>query len=143
MGTTLSVMVLIKNRALIAHVGDSRIYRLRRDLLEQLTEDHTFAQVFLQKGYITPETASKHSIRHVMTQAVGHGIEDMFLKMQMVEKGDIFLLCSDGLHDMLSDLEIKNVLSKSYALKDKCNRLIAKALEMGGKDNVTVIVIQV
>jgi protein phosphatase len=123
MGTTLSVMVLIKNRALIAHVGDSRIYRLRRDLLEQLTEDHTFAQVFLQKGYITPETASKHSIRHVMTQAVGHGIEDMFLKMQMVEKGDIFLLCSDGLHDMLSDLEIKNVLSKSYALKDKCNRL--------------------
>jgi len=143
MGTTLSVMVLIKNRALIAHVGDSRIYRLRRDLLEQLTEDHTFAQVFLQKVYITPETASKHSIRHVMTQAVGHGIEDMFLKMQMVEKGDIFLLCSDGLHDLISDVEIKDVLSNDYPLKDKCSRLVANALEMGGKDNVTVIVIQV
>jgi protein phosphatase len=54
MGTTLSVMVLIKNRVLIAHVGDSRIYRLRRNVLEKLTEDHTFAQIFLQKGYITP-----------------------------------------------------------------------------------------
>jgi serine/threonine protein phosphatase PrpC len=143
MGTTLSVLVLLKNKALIAHVGDSRIYRLRGNFLEQLTEDHTFAQIFLQKGYITPKVASEHPIRHVMTQAVGQGIEDIFLKIEMVEKGDIFLLCSDGLHDMLSDVEIKNVLSKSYALKDKCNRLIAKALEMGGKDNVTVIVIQV
>ena len=143
MGTTLSVMVLLKNKALIAHVGDSRIYRLRGNCFEQLTEDHTFAQIFLQKGYITPKVASEHPIRHIMTQALGKGIEDIFLKMEKVNRGDTFLLCSDGLHDMLSDLEIKNVLSKSYALKDKCNRLIAKALEMGGKDNVTVIVVQV
>jgi protein phosphatase len=87
--------------------------------------------------------ASEHPIRHIVTQALGKGIEDIFLKMEKVKRGDIILLCSDGLHDMLSDLEIKNVLSKSYALKDKCNRLVAKALEMGGKDNVTVIVIQV
>jgi serine/threonine protein phosphatase PrpC len=143
MGTTLSVLVLIKNRALIAHVGDSRIYRLRGKFLEQLTEDHTFAQIFLQKGYISSKVALEHPIRHVMTQAVGQGIEDIFLKIEMVEKDDIFLLCSDGLHDMLSDVEIKNVLSKNYALKDKCNRLVAKALEMGGKDNVTAIVVQV
>jgi protein phosphatase len=143
MGTTLSVLVLIKDRALIAHVGDSRIYRLRGNFLEQLTEDHTFAQIFLQKGYITPKVASEHPIRHIVTQALGKGIEDIFLKMEKVKRGDTFLLCSDGLHDMLSDVEIKNVLSKSYALKDKCNRLIDKALEMGGKDNVTVIVIQV
>ena len=143
MGTTLSAIVLIKNRALIAHVGDSRIYRLRGNLLEQLTEDHTFAQAFLQKGYITPEVASEHPIRHVMTQALGKGIEDIFLRIEKVKRGDTFLLCSDGLHDMLSDEEIKNVLSKNYALKDKCNRLVASALRMGGKDNVTVIVIQV
>ncbi len=78
-----------------------------------------------------------------MTQAVGQGIENIFIKVEKVERGDTFLLCSDGLHDMISDTEIKDVLSKSYALKDKCNRLVAKALEMGGKDNVTVIVIQV
>ena len=143
MGTTLSVMALIKNRALIAHVGDSRIYRLRKNALEQLTEDHTFAQAFLRKGYITPEAASKHPFRHVMTQAVGQGIENILTKVEKVERGDTFLLCSDGLHDMISDMEIKDVLSKSFALKDKCSRLVAKALEMGGKDNVTVIVLQV
>ncbi len=143
MGTTLSVLVLIKNRALIAHVGDSRIYRLHKNVLEQLTEDHTFAQIFLQKGYITPKVASEHPIRHIMTQALGKGIENIFLKLEKVKQGDTFLLCSDGLNDMLTDLEIKNVLSKSYALKDKCNGLVAKALEMGGKDNVTVIVVQV
>ena len=70
-------------------------------------------------------------------------IEDIFLKMEKVKRGDTFLLCSDGLNDMLTDLEIKNVLSKSYTLKDKCNGLVAKALAMGGKDNVTVIVFQV
>ena len=143
MGTTLSVMALIKNRALIAHVGDSRIYRLRKNALEQLTEDHTFSQTFLRKGYITPEAASKHPFRHVMTQAVGQGIENILTKVEKVERGDTFLLCSDGLHDMISDMEIKDVLSKSFALKDKCSRLVAKALEMGGKDNVTVIVLQV
>jgi protein phosphatase len=143
MGTTLSVMVIIKNKALIAHVGDSRIYRLRGNFFEQLTEDHTFAQIFLQKGYITPKVASEHPIRHIMTQALGKGIEDIFLKMEKVKRGDAFLLCSDGLHDMLSDVKIKNILSKRCSVKDKCDRLIAKALEMGGKDNVTVIVIQV
>jgi serine/threonine protein phosphatase PrpC len=143
MGTTLSVMILFENRALIAHVGDSRIYRLRKNVLELLTEDHTFAQIFLQKGYITSKVASEHPIRHVLTQALGKGIEDIFLKMEIVKRGDTFLVCSDGLHDMLSDVEIEKILSKNYALNDKCDRLVASALDMGGKDNVTVIVIQV
>ena len=142
MGTTLSVLVLLKNKALIAHVGDSRIYRLRRDNLEQLTEDHTFAQVFLQKGYITPEVASRHPIRHVMTQAVGQGVEDIFHKIEKVERSDTYLLCSDGLYDMLSDIEIKDILLNSAGVPDKCLRLVARALDMGGKDNVTVIVVQ-
>lgn len=109
MGTTLSVLILLKSKALIVHVGDSRIYRLRRDFFEQLTEDHTFAQAFLQKGFMTSEEASRHPTRHVMTQAVGRGIESIFHKTENVEQSDIFLLCSDGLYDMLPDIEIKDI----------------------------------
>jgi protein phosphatase len=143
MGTTLSVLLLLKEKALIAHVGDSRIYRLRRDFLEQLTEDHTFAQAFLQQGYMTSEEASRHPTRHVMTQAVGRGIESIFNKTENVEQGDIFLLCSDGLYDMLPDIEIKDILLENPKVSDQCDRLVERALDMGGKDNVTVMVIQV
>ena len=143
MGTTLSVLILLKSKALIVHVGDSRIYRLRRDSFEQLTQDHTFAQAFLQKGYMTPEEASRHPLRHVMTQAVGRGIESIFHKTENVEQGDIFLLCSDGLYDMLPDIEIKDILLENPKASDQCARLVERALDMGGKDNVTVMVIQV
>jgi protein phosphatase len=143
MGTTLSVLILLKSKALIVHVGDSRIYRLRQDRLEQLTEDHTFAQAFLQKGIITSEEASRHPFRHVMTQAVGRGIESIFHKIVDVEQGDTFLLCSDGLYDMLSDIEIRDILLENLKVSDKCDCLVERALDMGGKDNVTVIVIHV
>jgi serine/threonine protein phosphatase PrpC len=143
MGTTLSVMVLLKNKNLIAHVGDSRIYRLCNNVLEQLTEDHTFAQLFMQMGHLTAEEADKHPIRHIMTQALGKGIEDIFLKIEKIRRGDIYLLCTDGLNDMLPDVKIKNILSKRNPPNKKCDRLVARALEMGGKDNVTVIVIEV
>jgi serine/threonine protein phosphatase PrpC len=143
MGTTLSVLLLLKNKALIGHVGDSRIYRLRRDHLEQLTEDHTFAQAFLHKGFMTSEEASRHPTRHVMTQAVGRGIENIFHKVENVKGGDIFLLCSDGLYDMLSDIETKEILMENPKVSDQCDCLVARALDKGGKDNVTVIVIHV
>lgn len=143
MGTTLSVLVLTKNKALIAHVGDSRIYRLRQDFLEQLTEDHSMAQLFIQMGYLTPEKVANHPIRHVMSQAVGQGVKSIFNKIEKVERGDTFLLCSDGLYDMVPDKEIRDILLNNPALNDKCGRLVARALKKGGKDNVTVIVIQV
>jgi protein phosphatase len=143
MGTTLSVLVLINKKALIAHVGDSRIYRLRRSCLEQLTEDHTLAQIFMETGHLTPDEASTHPLRHVMTQVVGQQAEPVFNKIVKIRKGDIFVLCSDGLYDMVTDAEIRDVLLGKPALNDKCRRLVARALEKGGKDNVTVMVIQV
>ncbi len=143
MGTTLSVLVLIKNRALIAHVGDSRIYRLRRNSLEQMTQDHTMAQIFMELGHLSSETGSKHPSRHVLTQAVGQEIEVINSRIEKIKKGDIFLLCTDGLNDKLTDIEIKDILLSRSKLKDKCSRLVKKALKMGGKDNVTVIVVQV
>jgi protein phosphatase len=143
MGTTLSVLILLKSKALIVHVGDSRIYRLRQEHLEQLTEDHTFAQALLQKGIITSEEASQHPFQHVMTQAVGRGIESIFHKIVDVEQGDTFLLCSDGLYDMLTDIEIRDILLENLKVSCKCDCLVERALDMGGKDNVTVIVIHV
>ncbi|MGB6010498.1 MAG: protein phosphatase 2C domain-containing protein [Desulfobacterales bacterium] len=143
MGTTLSVLVLIKNRALIAHVGDSRIYRFRRYSLEQMTQDHTMAQIFMELGHLSSETGSKHASRHVLTQAVGQEIEVINSRIEKIKKGDIFLLCSDGLNDKLTDTEIKDVLLSGAELKDKCSRLVKKALKMGGKDDVTVLVVQV
>lgn len=143
MGTTLSAMVLTKDMALIAHVGDSRIYRLRDGNLEQLTEDHTFEQLFSKKGILTLQEASTHPMRHVMTQAVGQGIEEIYHRIEEIKRDDTFLMCSDGLHDMLSDSEIKDILFNKFTIREKCSRLVARALEMGGKDNVTIIVIQV
>lgn len=143
MGTTLSVLVLLKNRALIAHVGDSRIYRLRQNSLEQMTQDHTMAQIFMELGHLSFETGSKHPSRHVLTQAVGQEIEVINSRIEKIKKGDIFLLCSDGLNDELTDIEIKDILLSGSELKDKCSRLVKKALKMGAKDNVTVLVVQV
>jgi len=143
MGTTLSILVLTKNKALIAHVGDSRIYRLRQGFLEQLTEDHSMAQLFIEMGYLTPEKVANHPIRHVMSQAVGQGVENIFLKIEKVEQGDTFLLCSDGLFGMVPDNEIRDVLLHNPAIKDQCRRLVARALDNGGQDNVTVMVVQV
>ena len=143
MGTTLSVLVLTNNKALIAHVGDSRIYRLRKGRLQQLTEDHTMAKLFIRLGYLTPEKVANHPIRHVLSQAVGQGIKDIFSRLENVEREDIFLLCSDGLYGMVSDNEIRNILLHNTAVKDQCRRLVARALENGGRDNVTVTVVQV
>lgn len=143
MGTTLSVLVLIKNRALIAHVGDSRIYRLRRNTLEQMTQDHTMAQIFMELGHLSSEKRSKHPSSRFLTQAVGQEIEVINSRIEKIKKGDIFLLCSDGLNDMLTDIEIKYILLNTSKLKDKCGQLVKKALKMGGKDNVTVIVVQI
>ena len=143
MGTTLSVLVLTKNKALIAHVGDSRIYRLREGRLQQLTEDHSMARLFIRMGYLTPEKVANHPIRHVISQAVGQGVDDIFCRIENVVQDDILLLCSDGLFGMVSDNEIRNILLHNPAVKDQCRRLVARALKNGGRDNVTVMVIQV
>jgi len=143
MGTTLSALVLTKSKALIAHVGDSRIYRLRQARLQQLTEDHTMAQLFIRMGYLTPEKVAHHPIRHVMSQAVGQGIDDIFTLVEDVQPDDTFVLCSDGLFGMVADDQIREILLEHTAIKEQCRRLVARALENGGRDNVTVIVVRV
>jgi PPM family protein phosphatase len=143
MGTTLSVLVLADNLALVAHVGDSRIYRVRHDNLEQLTEDHTMAQLSVEMGYLKLQDGARHPLRHLLTQAVGEGMDEIQTRMEEVEAGDTFLLCTDGLYGVVADRDIREILTLSGVEDRACERLVETALENGGQDDMTAIVIQV
>jgi protein phosphatase len=143
MGTTLSVLVVLGNVGLLAHVGDSRIYRLRDSVLEQLTEDQTMAQLSVEMGYLQKDEAIQHPLRHMLTDAVGLGVDDIQTGAQEVRKGDTLLLCSDGLHHQVSDGEIKAILERSAVGGVVCDGLIQAAMDRGGEDNITVIVLRV
>ncbi|RUM87553.1 MAG: serine/threonine protein phosphatase [Thermodesulfatator sp.] len=142
LGTTLSVLVLRGDRAIIGHVGDSRIYRWRGGQLKLLTRDHTFVQDLLDYGDITEEEARVNPLRHVLMQSVGQGFEEVYSTCEKLEPGDMFLLCSDGLHDMITEDEIADVLRSNISVHSMCDILIERALSAGGKDNVTVIVVK-
>jgi serine/threonine protein phosphatase PrpC len=143
MGTTLSVLVLVNHLALIAHVGDSRIYRLRGDILELLTEDHTMAQLSVEMGYLKPKHVSKSRLRHILTQAIGETLDEIQTKKEEIKAGDIFLLCTDGLYDILSDDEIRKIMHDEGADPSACERLVEAAHKKGGQDDATVILVQV
>jgi serine/threonine protein phosphatase PrpC len=143
MGTTLSVLSPSDGNALIGHVGDSRIYRLRNNCLEQLTEDDTMAQLSVEMGYLSVQEAVDHPLNYALTQALGQGVDEVHTREEDVKCGDIFLLSTDGLHHMISDEEIKEILQSGPVDWEPCRRLVDSALEKGGKDNVTVIVVQV
>jgi protein phosphatase len=145
MGTTISVLVLWENNALIGHVGDSRIYRQRNNSLEQLTVDQTETQSMVEKGYITPKQATSHPYRHVLLQALGvsQTLDTVMTRHEAIKAGDIFLLSSDGLHDLVSDTEIEKTLTDYSEPKSVCENLVKLALSDGGKDNITVVVVKV
>jgi protein phosphatase len=145
MGTTLSVLALFQNHALIGHVGDSRIYRQRDGAIERLTVDQTEVQALVNMGYLTEEQASAHPYRNILLQAVGvsEELEEVFTRTEEVQSRDIFLLSSDGLHDLVPDVEIQKTLCDHSTLKSACDHLVRLALENGGKDNITVVLVRV
>jgi protein phosphatase len=142
MGTTISALLVLGEYAITAQVGDSRIYRVRGAEVEQLTEDHTLIAWQLKQGLITPQEAKKSPHRNVITRAVGNrdyvqvdtGLVQLF-------SGDRFLLCSDGLHGYLRELDICPIarLGGEHAVK----RFIELANERGGKDNITAILVEI
>ncbi len=142
LGTTLSILVLKGRHAIIGHVGDSRIYRIRKGVLELLTEDHTFVQDLIDMGEITREEAKENPMRHVLMQALGLGIDEVYTRCEGLEPGDIFLLCSDGLHDMVCEEDIAAILKKGLPTAETCEVLVQKALHEGGRDNVTTVVVK-
>ncbi|MGW8194908.1 MAG: PP2C family protein-serine/threonine phosphatase [Desulforhopalus sp.] len=143
MGTTFSVLAIEGNVAVTAHVGDSRIYRLHGGRLTLLTTDHTFVQEMVEDGTLSPEDASTHPLRHMLTRAVGtqEPLEAVETRTLYIDTGDRFLLCSDGLHGMVADTEIKKVLTDQLEPESAGRTLLRKALKAGGSDNVTGIVI--
>jgi PPM family protein phosphatase len=140
MGTTLVVAVFRDNRVLLGHVGDSRCYRLREGRLQQITRDHSLLQEQIDAGLITQEQAAFSANKNLVTRAVG--VEDTVLletHQHDVQAGDVFLMCSDGLSDMLDDEGILQVMQAHPALEPGTQALIAAANDAGGKDNISVI----
>ena len=139
MGTTLSVLWLSRSYAYIAHVGDSRIYRLREGSLTQITQDHSLVEELVRAGLITREQARTHPRRNIITRALGtHGENEPDLLVTDVQDGDVFLLCTDGLTGMVPDDEIERTL-RDCGIEAAADRLLALALDAGGRDNVTLI----
>lgn len=144
MGTTVVGAMHHGDVLAIAHVGDSRGYRLRDGHLELLTQDHTWVNEQVVAGYLSEEQAKSHPLKNVVTRALG-GDNDVVVDVieTPARPGDLFLLCSDGLTTMLSDQEIHRRLSSDESLEAKCKRLIDDANARGGFDNVTVVLLQV
>lgn len=145
MGTTIVAAVFHQNKLTVAHVGDSRVYRLRRGELSLITRDHSMLQEQIDAGLIDPEWARFSANRNLITRAVGvDHVVDVEVHDHQTQAGDIYLLCSDGLSDMLSMKEIGDILNKTSSdLELTCDALVARANKNGGRDNTSVILINV
>ena len=144
MGTTLVVGVFREARLLMGHIGDSRAYRLRGTRLSRITHDHSLLQEQIDSGLITPEQAAVSANKNLVTRAVG--VEDTVLletHLHELLPGDVYLLCSDGLSDMLDDERIAQVLIDGDTLAQVAATLIDAANEAGGKDNISVVLVRV
>jgi protein phosphatase len=141
MGTTLTLVSSLGNALTIAHIGDSRVYLLRAGQLHRLTHDHTVAQEMVDLG-VTHEQEITNRLRHSLTRALGGTtrFSEADVDRCTLQDGDKVLLCSDGLTGMVSDGAIKSILQESADAEEACQRLIAAALDNGGRDNVTVVV---
>ena len=142
MGTTLTLAYHYGAELLVIHVGDSRAYLFRDETLRQLTEDHTVVAEMLRRGELDTGEARRHRLRHVITNVVGGREAGVHADAHSLDlrDGDVLLLCSDGLTEMLSHDDITQVLRGEPHLEAACTRLISLANERGGQDNITAIV---
>ena len=145
MGTTIVVGLFHDNTLSVAHVGDSRLYRLRNNELQQVTRDHSLIQELIDRGLYTPEEAHANTPKNLVTRAMGIEADvDVDVAEEAVLSGDIYLLCSDGLNDMVADEEIHLTLSKYSAnLVQAADELVKFANKRGGKDNTSVILVRI
>jgi PPM family protein phosphatase len=145
MGTTMTVAFVEDGQVTIGHVGDSRAYRLREGVLEQLTEDHSLVAELVRSGRLSPEEAESHPQRSVITRALGTAADvDVDTFTVDAEPGDVFMLCSDGLTTMVGDERIVGVVEENRDDLDRAaKQLIADANRSGGEDNVTVVFFEI
>jgi protein phosphatase len=142
MGSTVVCALVRGDRLLVAHMGDSRAYRLRAGRLKRLTKDHSLVELLLRSGDITPEEAATHPARGRLTRNVGMEGEPLPQTCLVKFKpGELLLLCSDGLTAMLDDPTIQSILNEPASLEKQCQRLKNAANQVGGKDNITVVLV--
>lgn len=140
MGTTFSALAIHDSTAYIAHVGDSRVYLLRRGTIMRITVDHTLVEDLVLKGLLTVKEARVHPKRNIITRALGTAAKVEVDMIQMeVRTGDIFFLCTDGLSNHVAELEILRVAMDDEEWPGKLRRLTTIALEKGGQDNITAM----
>lgn len=141
MGTTLSVLWMSDNFVYIGHVGDSRVYLLRDGEFKQMTLDHSMVEQLVREGVLTEEEAQNHPMRNIITRAIG---TDESVEVDVVveerRKGDLWLACSDGLHGLVDDRQMRDAL-RQYAPEKAADVLLKAALDAGGRDNVTLVIV--
>lgn len=141
MGTTLSVLWMSDNFVYIGHVGDSRVYLLRDGEFKQMTLDHSLVEQVVREGVLTEEEAQNHPMRNIITRAIG---TDESVEVDVVveerRKGDLWLACSDGLHGLVDDRQMRDAL-RQYAPEKAADVLLKAALDAGGRDNVTLVIV--
>jgi len=145
MGTTVSAMVLVGSHVAIAHIGDSRIYRLRGSTLTQITSDHTFVQRLVDSGRITVEEAAVHPRRSVLMRVLGDvdATPEIDTLIEQTEPGDRWLICSDGLSSYVSEDKIVASFDADRDANDVAQRLVKESLDQGAPDNITVVVVDI
>jgi protein phosphatase len=145
MGTTCSMLLIRNRKVYCAHVGDSRIYLLAGGTLQQLTRDHTYVNELVHRGRITAAEATVHPQRNLLVKAIGtapHVTPDVFRVKDPVRAGSRFLLCSDGLYDLVPDSEIRRLMAAG-PLREIAPALVARAREYGGYDNITAVIVEI
>jgi len=141
MGTTLDICLVYQNKVFIAHIGDSRIYRIRREFIRKLTKDHSYVQTLVDEGKITQEESSHHPRKNMLMKALGiQSFIEPDTCVRAFLKDDVILMCSDGLTNMVPESEIYKIIRENPA--DSTKLLVQKANDEGGKDNITAIVIR-
>lgn len=141
MGTTLEICIIYNNKAYIGHIGDSRIYRIRKNIIRRITTDHSYVEKLVKDGTITREEAFYHPKKNMLMKALGcnESIEPDILVKEFLEN-DIMLMCSDGLTNMLTEEAIYDIVQEQP--ETACENLVKRANENGGYDNISVILIK-
>lgn len=143
MGTTMVVLLIREGKAYICHVGDSRLYRIRDNGIEQLTEDHSLMNEEIRRGTLSKEDAGHYRLRHVITKAIGTAADvECDCRVEDLREGDIFLLCTDGLTGKVGDSEILGLIAGGDTSEKTCETLVRRANELGGDDNITAVVVR-
>jgi protein phosphatase len=143
MGTTLVCVLVFDRQMIMAHVGDSRCYRLRKGVLKQLTDDHSLVASQVKAGHLTADEAREASHKNIITRAIGTS-ENVKPDVVVVpvEDRDLMLLCSDGLTDMVTDADLAKMLQSPDSLEERARSLVALANDRGGRDNITAVLVE-